>query len=170
MKGWWLMKSEMSSLDKPWGDRQWWWSWRVQYWRFVKDQRIETGRWSTQPWQDSHSCRGRQWAALIKDIGIDVHWSAVHSLHINPSILILYTNKGSFIIILDRSDYLAEADRQLVDRSIYQPLSYDLRRPSAFNSPASTSLMVIVWTTFLMMKYMTKLTHSEKYWRSKKTQ
>ena len=69
--------------------------------------------------------------------------SALRSLHINPNIRILPADKGNTTVILDKDDYLAEADHQLSDRSTYQPLasnpiqSYnqDLHHPISTASP-----------------------------------
>ena len=49
--------------------------------------------------------------------------SALRSLRTNPNILILPADKGNTTVVLDKDDYLAEADRQLSDRSTYKPLA-----------------------------------------------
>ena len=45
------------------------------------------------------------------------------SLHNNPNILILPVDKGNTTVVLDKDDYLVEANRQLSDPSTYQLLT-----------------------------------------------
>ena len=51
---------------------------------------------------------------------------AICSLHTNSNVLILPANKGNTTVVLDKDDYLVEVDRQLSDRSTYQPLASNL--------------------------------------------
>ena len=83
--------------------------------------------------------------------------SALRSLRTNPSILILNADKGNSTVVLDKTDYLAEADRQLSDRSTYQPLSQD--PTSTFNADLSNFLTTAGLSQGLSKDYLSLLLH-----------
>jgi hypothetical protein len=49
--------------------------------------------------------------------------AALRNLKMNKNIMILPADKGSTTVVLDKTDYLDEAHRQLSDRDTYKPLS-----------------------------------------------
>ena len=81
------------------------------------------------------------------------------SLLTNPSNLIFPVNKGRFIVVIERINYLAEYAFQLADRFIYQPLSSYPNQsfntePSNFITTASEDAIFILlsphtFTSFL---------------------
>ena len=52
-------------------------------------------------------------------------WLAVRSLADDRSIVIKKADKGSWIVVWDRGDYLLEAEKQLGDRSVYKDISFN---------------------------------------------
>ena len=50
-------------------------------------------------------------------------WNAIGSLADDRNIIIKKADKGSFIVIWGRNDYLKEAEKQLSDKKVYQEMS-----------------------------------------------
>ena len=63
-------------------------------------------------------------------------WKAVHSLADDHSIVIKKAEKGSFVVVWGRNDYVIEAQKQLNDSKVYKNTSYskDLIRKLAEKS------------------------------------
>lgn len=51
---------------------------------------------------------------------------ALHTLKSDPHITLKQADKGGAVVFLDTTDYIAEANRQLADRSHYSPVDHDL--------------------------------------------
>ena len=47
-------------------------------------------------------------------------WQAMRALANDRSIVIKRTGKGSCVVVWDRNDYIAEAEKQLIDENIYK--------------------------------------------------
>lgn len=56
-----------------------------------------------------------------------VELQAINTLANNPAIVIKPADKGSQIVIMDRTQYLLEADRQLTNRNHYAPLLHSMQ-------------------------------------------
>ena len=54
-------------------------------------------------------------------------WTAIRSLADDRSIIIKKADKGSCVVVWDRNDYIAEAEKQLGDRNIYQDVNFSDR-------------------------------------------
>ena len=52
-------------------------------------------------------------------------WKAVRSLANDRNIVIKKANKGSCVVIWDRSDYIMEAEKQLNDKAVYKDVNFD---------------------------------------------
>ena len=50
-------------------------------------------------------------------------WDAIRPLSNDRNIVIKRVDKGSFVIIWDRDDYLLETDKQLKDKNVYRDLN-----------------------------------------------
>ncbi|KAJ7324802.1 hypothetical protein JRQ81_017822 [Phrynocephalus forsythii] len=55
----------------------------------------------------------------------NTEWDAMHSLRSNPNIVIKEADKGGVVVIMDKSSYTQEAQRQLSNTKFYQPLTTD---------------------------------------------
>ena len=55
--------------------------------------------------------------------------NAIYSLKDDTSIVIKEADKGSGIVVWDREDYLAEAQKQLSDKEVYQQIKGDIESP-----------------------------------------
>ena len=51
-------------------------------------------------------------------------WLAMRGLAEDQNIIIKLADKGSYIVVWDQGDYLAEADRQLNDNETYESSSF----------------------------------------------
>ena len=51
-------------------------------------------------------------------------WLAMRGLAEDPNIIIKPADKGSCVVVWDREDYIAEADRQLKDNETYESSSF----------------------------------------------
>ena len=54
-------------------------------------------------------------------------WTAIRSLADDRSIIIKKVDKGSCVVVWDRNDCIAEAEKQLVDKNIYQDVNFSGR-------------------------------------------
>ena len=54
-------------------------------------------------------------------------WTAIRSLADDRSIIIKKAGKGSCVVVKDRNDYIAEAEKQLGDKNIYQDVNFSNR-------------------------------------------
>ena len=52
-------------------------------------------------------------------------WKAVCSLANDHNIVIKKADKGSCVVIWDRSDYIMEAEKQLNDKAVYKDVNFD---------------------------------------------
>ena len=52
-------------------------------------------------------------------------WKAVRSLANDRNIVIKKADKGSCVVIWDRSDYIMEAEKQLNDKAVYKDVNFD---------------------------------------------
>ena len=52
-------------------------------------------------------------------------WKALRSLAHDKQIVIKKADKGSCVMIWDRDDYLAEAERQLKDENVYRNVNFN---------------------------------------------
>ena len=52
-------------------------------------------------------------------------WKAVRSLANDRNIVITKADKGSCVVIWDRSDYIMEAEKQLNDKAVYKDVNFD---------------------------------------------
>ena len=52
-------------------------------------------------------------------------WKAVRSLANDRNIVIKKTERGSCVVIWDRSDYIMEAEKQLNDKAVYKDVNFD---------------------------------------------
>ena len=51
-------------------------------------------------------------------------WQAIRSLADDRSIVIKKADKGSSVVVLDRYDYIAEAEKQLKDQNVYKDVDF----------------------------------------------
>ena len=51
-------------------------------------------------------------------------WQAVRELANDRSIVIKKADKGSCVVVWDRSDYIAEAEKQLSDQNVYRDVDF----------------------------------------------
>ena len=51
-------------------------------------------------------------------------WRAIRTFAGNRSIVIKKADKGSFIVVSDRADYLREVEKQLLDKKVYQEVQF----------------------------------------------
>ena len=51
-------------------------------------------------------------------------WQAMRSLADDRSIVIKKADKGSSVVVLDRYDYIAEAEKQLKDQNVYKDVDF----------------------------------------------
>ena len=52
-------------------------------------------------------------------------WKAITSLTDDRSIVIKKADKGSFVVVWDRDDYLSEGEKQHCDKAIYKDVSFN---------------------------------------------
>ena len=54
-------------------------------------------------------------------------WTAIRSLGDDRSIIIKKADRGSCMVVWDRNDYIAEAEKQLGDKNIYEDVNFSDR-------------------------------------------
>ena len=55
--------------------------------------------------------------------------NAIYTLRDDPSIIIKEADKGSGVVVWDKQDYLAEAEKQLGDKEVYKQVNGDIEGP-----------------------------------------
>ena len=84
-------------------------------------------------------------------------WQAVRALKNEMSIVIKKVDKDSCVVVWDRNDYIAEAEKQLSDENIYKDINFKIKFYKSYQIVVINCLEILKRKRLLLKKNLSTL-------------